>query len=71
MSVEGRLSRIETRLEGFDRRLDDLDRRLAYFATKADLANVETRLIKWMVGLMVGSIVAASSIAVLVERLVG
>jgi hypothetical protein len=57
MSVEERLVRIETRLDGF--------------ATKEDLANLETRLIKWMVGLMVGSIVAASSIAVLVERLTG
>ena len=57
MSVEERLGRIETRLDGF--------------ATKEDLANLETRLIKWMVGLMVGSIVAASSIAVLVERLTG
>ena len=53
MSVEERLGRIETRLDGF--------------ATKEDLANLETRLIKWMVGLMV----AASSIAVLVERLTG
>ena len=71
MSVEERLGRIETRLDGFDRRLDDFEKRLDYFATKADLANLETRLIKWMVGLMVGSIVAASSIAVLVERLTG
>ena len=68
MSVEERLVRIETKLDGFDKRLDDFADR---FATRADLANLETRLIKWMVGLMVGSIVAASSIAVLVERLVG
>ena len=68
MSVEERLGRIETRLDGFDKRLDDFADR---FATRADLANLETRLIKWMVGLMVGSIVAASSIAVLVERLTG
>ena len=60
-SVDERLTRIETRLEGFDER----------FANKADLAELETRLIKWMVGLMVGSVVAASSIAVLTQRLTG
>ena len=60
-SVDERLTRIETRLEGFDER----------FASKADLAELETRLIKWMVGLMVGAIAAASSIAVLTQRLTG
>ena len=43
---------------------------LRHYATKEDLAQVETRLIKWMVGLMVGSVAVASSIAILVERLV-
>ena len=32
---------------------------------------METRLIKWMVGLMVGSIAVASSIALLVQRIIG
>lgn len=63
-SVDERLTRIETRLDGFEDRLSN-------FATKADLAELETRLIKWMVGLMVGAIVAASSIAVLTQRLTG
>ena len=63
-SVDERLARIETRLDGFEDRL-------ANFATKADLAELETRLIKWMVGLMVGATVAASSIAVLTQRLTG
>ena len=51
-----------------------------HYATKADLAELkgelktelstlEVRLIKWMVSLMIGSVVAASTIAVLVERL--
>lgn len=60
-SVDERLTRIETRLDAFEER----------FATKADLAELETRLIKWMIGLMVGAIVAASSIAVLTQRLTG
>ena len=63
-SVDERLTRIETRLDGFDGRF-------AKFATKADLAELETRLTKWMVGLMVGATVAASSIAVLTQRLTG
>ena len=63
-SVDERLTRIETRLDRFDGRF-------ANFATKADLAELETRLTKWMVGLMVGATVAASSIAVLTQRLTG
>ena len=63
-SVDERLARIETRLDGFEDRL-------ANFATKADLAELETRLTKWMVGLMVVAIVAASSIAMLTQRLAG
>ena len=42
----------------------ELREELRHYATKADLANLETRLIKWMVGLMVSSVVAASAVAV-------
>ena len=55
MSNEERLVRLETRQETL--------------ATKEDIANLEARLIKWMVGLMLGSIVAATAIATLIERL--
>jgi hypothetical protein len=40
-----------------------------HYATKADIANLEARLVKWMVGLMIGSVAAATALAVLVERL--
>lgn len=53
-TVEQRVSYIEGRLESL--------------ATKADLAKLETRLVKWMIGMMGGSIVAASSIALLIQR---
>ena len=33
------------------------------FATKADLAELETRLVKWMVGMMFGGMAAAAAIA--------
>lgn len=36
---------------------------LQYYATKADLAELKAELIKWMVGLRVATVVAASSIA--------
>ena len=46
------------------------------FATKADLAELrvelhqmENRIIKWMVGLMLGSVAIAVSVAVLIQRL--
>ena len=50
---------------------DDFHREMGHYATKEDLAQLEARLVKWMVGLMVGSAVAATALAVLVERLVG
>ena len=35
---------------------------------KGEIGNLETRLIKWMVGQMIAAIVAASSIALVVQR---
>ena len=54
-SNEERLVRLETRQENL--------------ATKEDLANLETRLINWMVGLMVGATLAATAFATLTERI--
>ena len=53
-SNEERLARIEARLDGF--------------ATKEDLARLETRLVKWMVGLMLGAAMLATAFATLIER---
>ncbi len=58
------------------------DEVLTHYATKGDLAELkgelkaelsvlEVRLTKWMVSLMIGSVVAASTVAVLIERLTG
>ena len=58
---------------------EELDRSLAHYATKADLAelrgemksaiaNLRADLIKWMIGLMLGSVTAAVAIAVAVDR---
>ena len=54
-SNEERLARIEARLDGF--------------ATKEDLAQLETRLVKWMVGLMLGAAIVATALATLIERI--
>ena len=42
-----------------------------HYATKADLSELETRLIRWMIGLMVGSSLWPSSIAVPVQMFTG
>lgn len=65
------LTRIELR--------EELDRSLAHYATKADLAelrgelksdiaNLRADMIKWMIGLMLGSVTTAVAIAVAVDR---
>lgn len=56
-SVEARLSRLEGGYE--------------HLATKADLAELETRLIKWMIGAILASAALAASVALFVQRLIG
>ena len=66
-TVEQPITRTDLR-EELDRLRDEIART---YATKADLAQLETRLTKWMIGLMTSSIVSASAIAVAVSRLWG
>ena len=54
LTPEERLVRLETHQESL--------------ATKKDLASLETSLIKWMVGLMLGATIAATAVATLIER---
>ena len=56
----------------------ELREELRHYASKADLsqlevrlAQMETRLTRWMVGMMLGSIVAASSASLLIQRILG
>ncbi len=56
------MATVEQRVSYVEGKLDSL-------ATKADLAELETRLIKWIIGMMVGSVAIASTIALLVQRL--
>ena len=48
---------------------EDFRYEMQHYATKEDLAQLEARLVKWMVGLMVGATAAATGFAVLIERL--
>ena len=48
---------------------EDFRYEMQHYATKEDLAQLEARLVKWMVGLMVGATMAATGFAVLIERL--
>ena len=52
-----------------EERLARLELGQEHLATKADLAGLEARLVKWMVGLMMGAVVAATAIATLIERI--
>ena len=49
---------------------DELDSRLEHYATKADLSAMETRLIKWLIGLMLASTAIAISLALFIQRLI-
>ena len=59
------ITRSDLRME-----LDDLRREFReHYATKEDLAKLETRLIKWIVGQMLAAIVAASAVAVVIQQI--
>ena len=56
----------------------ELREELRHYATKADLtqldvrlAQMETRLTRWMVGMMIGAIVAVSSASLVIQRILG
>lgn len=48
----------------------ELREELQHYATKADMARMETRLVKWMVGIMFGAAALSTSIALVIQRLV-
>ena len=46
----------------------DFRAELQHYATKADLYQMESRLIKWMIGVMFGSAALASLVITLIDR---
>ena len=64
-TAEHPVTRSELRTE-----LDDLRREFReHYATKEDLAKLETRLTKWIVGQMFAAIAAASAVAVVIQQI--
>lgn len=50
---------------------DEFHREMSHHITKADLAQMETRLVKWIVGAMLASAGIAAMAALVVPRLLG
>ena len=48
---------------------DDFRREMRHYPTKEYLAQMETRLVKWMAGLMLASAVIAAAAVVVAQRL--
>ena len=46
-----------------DDRVSRIEGALPYLATKEDLAHLETRLIKWLVGAVLGAVLAAAGVS--------
>ena len=70
-TLEERVSRLEGAYEHLATKADVADVKTDISEVKAALYQMESRLIRWMVGMLLGSVVGASSIAILVQRLIG
>ena len=49
----------------------ELREELRHYATKEDLAEFETRMVKWMVGMVMGGMAIAAAIASVITNLLG
>ena len=70
-ALEERVSYLEGAHEHLATKVDVAAVRTDIAAVKTDIAKLETRLIKWIIGLMVASIAVASTVALLIQRLIG
>ena len=50
---------------------NDLRDELRHYATKADLASMEAKLVKWLTGIAIAAVAAAASVTALVLNLSG
>ena len=73
--IEERVTRLEAGHEHLATKADIAELRAELKTDIADLkasnAELKADLVKWMIGLMVGAVAVASSIALFVQRLVG
>ena len=70
-ALEERVSYLEGAHEHLATKADVAAVKTDIAAVKTDIAKLETRLIKWIIGLMVASIAVASTVALLIQRLIG
>ena len=54
-----------------EERVSRLEGGYEHLATKADLAELETRLIKWIIGAILASAALSTTVALFVQRLIG
>ena len=50
--------------------MEEVRHELSRYATKEDVAQMETRIIKWMVGVMIAGMAVAASLAALIASLI-
>jgi hypothetical protein len=67
-TIEQRVSHLEG---GFEHLATKADVAELKAELKAEIAQSESRVIKWMIGLMVASIAVASTVALFIQRLIG
>ncbi len=67
-TLEDRLSRLEAMYEHLATKADLAELKAEL---KGDIGELHASLVKWMVGLMVGSVVAATGFALLIQKLIG
>jgi hypothetical protein len=70
MDIEQRVESLEAFREDTKLRLVRIETRLEEMATKADLATLETRLIKWMIATAFAITTVMSGVAVAIARLI-
>ena len=68
MDDRDRISRLEGRLDSFATKADVAELKAEL---KSDLHALEARLTKWIIGLMLGAVMAAVAIAAAVDRFAG
>lgn len=67
-TLEQRVSRLEGGYEHLATKADLADLK---YEIKSDLSQLESRLLRWMIGMVLTSIVVASSVATLIQGFVG
>ncbi len=71
VTTEQRVGQLEGAYEHLATKSDVADLRAEMYQLRADMTNLESRLIRWMVTIMIGGMATAAGFALAVDRLVG